>query len=97
MKDKYPKYLPIGSVVLLENATKKLMITGFCVTPNNDKTKVFDYSACLYPEGIITTEQVAVFNHDQIKQIFALGYSDDEEKKFKEKLKSTLSSNPDSK
>lgn len=86
MNQKYEKYLPLGSVVLLENGTKRLMITGFCVVPNDDKTKVYDYSGCLYPEGVISSEQIALFNHDQIKTIYAIGYSDDEEKQFKEKL-----------
>lgn len=86
MNQKYEKYLPIGSVVLLENGTKRLMITGFCVVPNDDKTRVYDYSGCLYPEGVISSEQIALFNHDQIKTIYAIGYSDDEEKQFKEKL-----------
>lgn len=90
MNTKYEKFLPLGSVVLLKTAKKRLMITGFCVVPNDDKTKMFDYSGCLYPEGIITTEQTALFNHDQIERIFAIGYSDDEEKTFKEKLKSSL-------
>ena len=90
MKEKYGKLLPLGSVVLLEGATKRLLITGFCVVPNDDKTKLYDYSGCLYPEGIISSDQVALFNHDQIKTIYAIGYSDDEEKKFKENLKKEL-------
>lgn len=83
---KYEKFLPLGSIVLLKNATKKLMITGFCAVPNDNKDVMYDYSGCLYPEGVISTEQVALFNHDQIKTIYAIGYSDDEEKQFKEKL-----------
>lgn len=86
----YDKFLPIGSVVLLEGATKRIMITGFCVTPNDNPEKMFDYSGCLYPEGVLTSDQVALFNHNQIKQVFALGYSDEEEKSFKEKLKEEL-------
>lgn len=93
MNQKYEKYLPIGSVVLLNEGTKRLMITGFCVVPNDDKTKVYDYSGCLYPEGVISSDQIALFNHDQIKSIYAIGYSDDEEKKFKDNLKSVLSGN----
>ena len=93
MKDKYPKYLPIGSVVLLENATRRIMITGFCVSPKEDDSKVYDYTGCVYPQGVLSSDIVPVFNHDQIKQIFALGYSDDEEKQFKEKLKESLKQN----
>lgn len=92
MEEKYKKYLPLGSVVLLKGATKRLMITGFCVTPNDDEGKIFDYSGCLYPEGVISTEQVALFNHDQIDKIYAIGYSDDEDKKFKVKLIEVLNS-----
>lgn len=81
------KYLPIGSVVLLKNAKKRLMITGFYIkakTDNNDM--IYDYSGCLYPEGVLSSEENCVFNHDQIDKIYFLGYSDDEEKKFKEEL-----------
>ena len=90
MNQKYKKYLPIGSVVLLNNGTKRLMVTGFCVVPNDDKTKIYDYSGCLYPEGMLSSDEVALFNHDQIKQIYALGFSDEEEKNFKIKLTNEL-------
>lgn len=93
MNQKYEKYLPIGSVILLNGGTKRLMITGFCIVPNDDKNKVFDYSGCLYPEGVISSDQIALFNHDQIKTIYAIGYSDEEEKRFKEKLEKTLGEN----
>lgn len=84
------KYLPIGSVVMLKGGTKRVMITGFCTVPNEDKEKVYDYSGCLYPEGVISTEQVLLFNHSDIEKIYYLGYIDDEEKKFKERLLKVL-------
>ena len=90
---KYDKFLPLGSIVLLKGATKRLMITGFCVTPNDNKNVIYDYSGCLYPEGIISTDQVALFNHDQIDKIYMVGYSDEEEKEFKTKLVSALNDN----
>jgi len=90
MEQNTNKFLPIGTIVLLKDATKRLMITGFCVVPNEDKNKIFDYSGCLYPEGIITNEQTALFNHDQIDKIFSIGYSDEEEVKFKTKLVEAL-------
>ena len=80
------KYLPIGSVVLLKNATKRLMVTGFLVSSKEFPEKVFDYSGCLYPEGIITSEQTALFDHEQIEKIYATGFSDSEEESFKAKL-----------
>lgn len=92
------KYLPIGTVVMLKEGKKRIMITGFLTTPNNDKEKIYDYSGCLYPEGVLTSDQTLVFNHDQIDKIHHLGLIDDEEKEFKEKLNnllSTMSNNKD--
>ena len=80
------KFLPLGSVVLLKNATKRLMITGFYVKADEIDKKTYDYVGCLYPEGVISSKENCVFNHEQIDKIFFIGYSDDEEKRFKEKL-----------
>ena len=82
----YEKYLPIGTVVMLKNGKKRAMITGFCSISGDDKTKVFDYSGCLYPEGFISSNQTLLFNHEQIEKIYYLGLIDEEEKQFKQKL-----------
>lgn len=80
------KFLPIGSVVLLHGGRKKLMITGFCVALADKESKVYDYSGCIYPEGIITSGQTCMFDHSDIEQIYFTGYIDEEEKQFKDKL-----------
>ena len=72
------KYLPIGSVVTLENATKKVMITGYLPIAENNVT--FDYNACIFPEGILTMDKTLAFNHNQIKEINHIGLNNDEEK-----------------
>lgn len=82
----YEKYLPIGTVVMLKGGKKRAMITGFCSISGEDKSKVFDYSGCLYPEGFISSNQTLLFNHEQIEKIFHLGLVDEEEKQFKQKL-----------
>lgn len=87
------KFLPAGSVVLLEGATKRLMITGFCVMDSSNSDITYDYCGCLYPEGMISTDETALFNHDQIKEIYHVGYSDEEEVAFKEKLKELINAN----
>ncbi len=84
------KYLPIGSVVILKGAKKRIMITGYAQIDMEKKDKVYDYCGCLFPQGIISTENTLLFNHDKIEKIFAIGYSDDEGKDFLEKLKETL-------
>lgn len=86
----YEKYLPIGTVVLLKEGKKRIMITGFCAIPGDDTKKVYDYIGCLYPEGFISSNQSLLFNHDQIDKLYYLGYSDDEEKNFKNELKRTI-------
>lgn len=83
------KYLPIGSIVIIEDGEKKLMITGFCAINEEDST-TYDYCACIYPEGYLAADNVFLFNHDQIKEIFYLGYDDDEEKEFKKVLKELI-------
>ncbi len=86
------KYLPIGTVVLLKGGKKRAMITGFCSVAQENQEKIYDYSGCVYPEGYLSSNQVCLFDHDQIDKIFFLGYEDDEEKAFKEKLNTIVSS-----
>lgn len=88
--EKNDKYLPIGTVVLLKNAQKRMMITGFCCADEENPDKMYDYIGCLYPEGLISSENNLLFDHDQIGQIFALGFKDEEEVEFKEKLAEAL-------
>lgn len=84
------KYLPIGTVVMLRGGTKRAMITGFCAISENDLNNEYDYSGCLYPEGFVSTDQILLFNHDQIDKIYYMGLSDDEDKKFKVMLNDAM-------
>lgn len=86
MNNNLGKFLPIGTVVLLKGAKKRLMITGFCSFDEAKKDKAYDYTGCLYPEGIISSKQMALFNHSQIEKVYHLGLRDEEEKQFKQKL-----------
>ena len=90
MNNTLGKYLPIGTVVMLKGGKKRLMITGFCSMAKDNPSVMYDYSGCLYPEGVLSSDQTALFNHDQIAQVYYLGFVDDEEKKFKENLKNIL-------
>lgn len=55
--------LPIGSVVLLRGGEKRLMICGRIQT-RAGSDKVYDYSACLYPEGITGRPAVRFANRE---------------------------------
>ena len=85
------EFLPIGSVVLLKGGTKRVMITGFCSVDNNEKERMYDYTGCLYPEGIINSNEICLFDNEQIDQVFFKGFIDEEEIKFKDELDKTLS------
>lgn len=86
------KYLPIGTVVLLKGGKKRAMITGFCSVAQENQEKVYDYSGCVYPEGYLSSNQVCLFDHDQIDKIYFLGYEDEEEIMFKQKLNQIVKS-----
>lgn len=75
------KYLPIGSVVILKEGKKRLMIYGVN-QKENTTGKVWDYIGCLFPEGNIDAEHTYVFNHDQIDRIFYIGMQDEEQMEF---------------
>lgn len=83
---KYPKYLPVGSVVMLKGAWKKLMITGFAPIDPETKEIIYDYMACLYPEGVLDQKHNILFNHENIKKIYAIGLIDEEQKQFMKML-----------
>ena len=84
------KYLPIGTVVMLKGGKKRVMITGFCIVPEDDQNKMYDYLGCIYPEGALDPKQGLMFNHNQIEKIYHMGLIDDEEQEFKKKLKELL-------
>ena len=75
--------LPIGSVVLVGNSTKKVMIVGLCQKGGSDEVKLWDYAGVIYPEGYLDPNKLFLFNNDQITQIYALGYQDSEQMAFK--------------
>lgn len=80
------KYLPVGTVVLLENGTKRVMINGFCTMDANKPDKIYDYSGVLFPEGSLSSDQTLLFDHSQIVRVDHYGLEDQEEKDFKVKL-----------
>ncbi len=79
--------LPIGSVVLLKNSTKRVMIIGLLQKQvQEDKEVIWDYSGCYYPEGYMGPDRTFLFNNDQLEKIFAVGYQDEEQFEFKTKV-----------
>lgn len=78
--------LPVGSVVLLKNSTKRVIIIGVCQGINSEEgQKIYDYVGCPFPEGFISADKNFLFNTEQIEKLYALGYQDDEQLAFKER------------
>lgn len=78
--------LPIGSIVLLKDAKKRLMISGIRQTGKEQPEKEYDYMGVLYPEGHIGDEYNFLFNQEDIEQIFFRGFQDIERQDFLERL-----------
>jgi hypothetical protein len=72
------KYLPLGSVVKLEGADRKMLIIGRAQTLLETNV-LYDYSAVLYPDGFIDSKDLYVFNQEDIDTIFYVGMQDVEE------------------
>lgn len=72
--------LPIGTVVLLKGATKKLMITGY-YSKAADSNKIYTYNACIFPEGYMENT-FCLFDANQIDQVFYKGLENEEFEKY---------------
>ena len=73
-------YLPIGSIVLLKEGTKPVMIYGRKM--NDQEGNEYDYLACLYPEGYIDLEYTYLFNEENIAKVLFRGYVSSEDELF---------------
>lgn len=88
------KYLPIGSIVLLHNGTKKLMVIGIDVT-DNTTNQVYDYCGVYYPEGFYDANSIFLFNNQDIESVIYPGYDDQERRDFLERLSNIQAGNED--
>ena len=64
------KFLPLGSVCLVDGADLKLVVIGY-------KANGYDYIAVDYPIGYENEGSLRYFNHDQIKDLYSYGYKDE--------------------
>lgn len=78
--------LPVGSVVLLKEGQKKLMICGILQSDAANQGDEYDYMGVLYPEGHIGEQFQYLFYHEDIDQIIFRGYEDEERDAFLTKL-----------
>lgn len=79
------KFLPVGTVVKLKEEEKRVMIIGFYPMAMEER-KIYHYVACLYPEGILDSSKLIMFDDAKIEKICYKGFVDEEETEFKNKL-----------
>ena len=87
--------LPIGSVVLLKEGTKRIMITGMLQTARSEETEEatsYDYIGVLYPEGYIGQERMFLFDHDAIEKVYFTGFDDFERTRLLARIEQSLNS-----
>lgn len=89
---KAKEYLPVGSVVLLKGAVKKAVIIGIMQSMLDVEKNVteYDYIGVMYPEGLLTTETMFMFNHDSITDVVFRGYENQEREELIEKLEKNI-------
>jgi len=85
LQDYVDKYLPLGTVVVLKDGDKPLMVFGR-QQKDTANDQVFDYVGCPFPEGNVGPRATFLFNHDDIAWIHFLGYADDEEWAWDDRL-----------
>lgn len=78
----FKNLLPIGSVVLLKEGTKKLMIMGIKPVSEEKPDTVYDYIGVVYPEGFLSNEYNFLFNHSDINDVIFTGYNNPERENF---------------
>lgn len=79
--------LPLGSIITFEGSNKKLMIIGRVESlEGGDSNKIYDYAACIYPEGNISSDTNYLFNGDTIEKVYFRGYEDNQEIEYRKQI-----------
>ena len=77
---------PIGTIVLLQNSTKRILIIGYLPQEYNGST-IYDYSGVPFPEGMIDSRKILLFNHVQIDKVCHESIKDEETANFMKQVK----------
>lgn len=79
------KYLPLGSVVLLKGAEKRLMIAGR-LQKGTDMDQLYDYCGYLFPEGMQKPGEMYLFNNEDVGEVHFISMQDADELKMQQFL-----------
>ncbi|SDB40061.1 hypothetical protein SAMN02910298_01955 [Pseudobutyrivibrio sp. YE44] len=80
------KWLPLGSVVILDGGIQKLMIVSRgMVIPIRGKEYMFEYGGCVYPQGLVS-DRVFYFNEEDIQEVVFKGFADVDDERMEKNL-----------
>ncbi|MBO5550526.1 MAG: DUF4176 domain-containing protein [Lachnospiraceae bacterium] len=85
----YGDLMPCGSVVKLTGGERYVLICGRVVFADGDD-HVYDYTGCLYPEGIACEDKMLFFDRDTIERILFVGFQDRQELEYREQVLDSL-------
>lgn len=89
------EFLSPGSIVLLKNAKRPLMIIGWSVlSKRNGKEYYFDFAGVMMPYGF-TDGRIGYFNRDDIQDVLFHGYLDEETIQFAEEIREYAEKHPE--
>lgn len=85
------KMLPIGSVVRLSGAHKKIVIMGTMQTKLKDGNLIaYDYLGVPFPEGYFGSDSGLLFNHSSIEEVIFQGYHNLEREQFIQTIQAVM-------
>lgn len=77
--------LPLGSVVTLRQAQKRLMVIGR-LQRDSQSERIFEYCGVLWPEGLISSDKVYLFDGSDVELVWFIGLQEEEEFQFRDFL-----------
>ena len=80
--------LPIGSVVNVQGIDNRVMVAGVRQV-EQETGKTWDYCGCYYPEGVINSRELVLFDQKHVDSLYFLGFRDGEGLLFTRKLLET--------
>lgn len=85
----FKQFLPIGSVVRLNN-DQKYLIFGIAQSNHSSPYDQYDYIGVEYPDGLLLEENQHLFDHTDIKEICHTGYVDEDYNSFIDMMDSMM-------
>ena len=89
----YNGILPIGSVVKLKNMEKRVMIIGYGAKKIEEPDKIWDYTVCPFPYGMINLQKTLVCNREDVEILYAIVYQDAEVLRYHREVAEGLKDN----